>query len=107
MSKKEDTPPVVELPTDTYILSLNKKFAKIETNANNQLLYTLKNPIKLNTGDQVSLYKSYLNIRGLNSNTMTIDEDFDVDIKTGLFIPASIVSCHSVSFLKVRHGVLK
>ena len=90
MSKKEDTPPVVELPTDTYILSLNKKFAKIETNANNQLLYTLKNPIKLNTGDQVSLYKSYLNIRGLNSNTMTIDEDFDVDIKTGLFIPASI-----------------
>lgn len=90
MSKKQDTPQPVELPTDTYILSLNKKFAKIETNANNQLLYTLKNPIKLNTGDQVSLYKSYLNIRGLNSNTITIDEDFDIDIKTGLYIPASI-----------------
>lgn len=92
MSKKEDNPPPqpVQLPTDTYILSLNKKYAKVETNANNQLLYTLKNPIKLNTGDQVSLYKSYLNIRGLNSNTMTLDEDFDVDIKTGLFIPASL-----------------
>tara|TARA_R100000388_G_scaffold74322_1_gene53834 strand:+ start:284 stop:2773 length:2490 start_codon:yes stop_codon:yes gene_type:complete len=92
MSKKGDNPPQqpVQLPTDTYILSLNKKYAKVETNANNQLLYTLKNPIKLNTGDQVSLYKSYLNIRGLNSNTMTLDEDFDVDIKTGLFIPASL-----------------
>ena len=92
MSKKVDKPPPqpVQLPTDTYILSLNKKYAKVETNANNQLLYSLKNPIKLNTGDQVSLYKSYLNIRGLNSNTMTLDEDFDVDIKTGLFIPASL-----------------
>jgi len=92
MSKKGNNPPPqpVQLPTDTYILSLNKKYAKVETNANNQLLYTLKNPIKLNTGDQVSLYKSYLNIRGLNSNTMTLDEDFDVDIKTGLYIPASL-----------------
>lgn len=94
MSSKQKNKPAppqpVQLPTDTYILSLNKKYAKVETNANNQLLYSLKNPIKLNTGDQVSLYKSYLNIRGLNSNTITIDQDFDIDIKTGLFIPGSI-----------------
>ena len=90
MNKKAPPPQPVQLPTDTYILSLNKKYAKVETNANNQLLYSLKNPIKLNVGDQVSLYKSYLNIRGLNSNTITLDDDFDVQIKTGLFIPASI-----------------
>lgn len=87
---KQPPPQPVQLPTDTYILSLNKKYATVETNANNQLLYSLKNPIKLTTGDQVSLYKSYLNIRGLNSNTITLDKDFDVKIKTGLFIPASI-----------------
>ena len=87
---KQPPPQPVQLPTDTYILSLNKKYAKVETNANNQLLYSLKNPIKLNPGDQVSLYKSYLNIRGLNSNTITIDQDYDIDIKTGLFIPASV-----------------
>jgi hypothetical protein len=87
---KQPAPQPVELPTDTYILSLNKKYAQVETNQNNELIYSLKNPIKLNKGDQVSLYKSYLNIRGLNSNTITIDKDYDVDIKTGLFIPASL-----------------
>ena len=93
MSKNKSSKNVqqpIELPTDTFILSLNKKYAKVETNANNELLYTLKNPIKLNKGDQVSLYKSYLNIRGLNSNTITLEKDFDVSIRSGFFIPASI-----------------
>jgi len=95
-SKGKQQPQPIQLPTDTYILSLNKKYAKVETNANNQLLYSLKNPIKLNTGDQVSLYKSYLNIRGLNSNTITLDEDYSMKIKTGLFIPASI-KCYAAT----------
>ena len=37
MNKKAPPPQPVQLPTDTYILSLNKKYAKVETNANNQL----------------------------------------------------------------------
>jgi hypothetical protein len=87
---KQPPPQPVQLPTDTYILSLNKRYAQVETNSNNELIYSLKNPIKVEKGDQVSLYKSYLNIRGLNSNTITIDKDFDVEIQTGLYVPASL-----------------
>ena len=83
-------PQPVNLPPDKLILSLNKTNAKIQTNANNELLFTLRNPIKLEVGDSCSLYKSYLNIRGQNSNTISLYEDYDVTIRSGYFIPASL-----------------
>ena len=74
---------------DKLIIHLNKNFGNIETNKNNEVLYNLKEPIKLNPGDTVSLYKAFLDVRGQSENTITIDEDIEEEIEFGFYVPQS------------------
>jgi len=66
---------------DKKILHLNKSLGQIETNANNEVIYNLRDHIRLNRGDQVSLYKSFVNERGLNAQTISLQQDYDTEWK--------------------------
>jgi hypothetical protein len=72
---------------DKLLIHLNKNFANIETNKNNEVIYNLKEPIRLNPGDSVQLYKAFLDVRGQNENTITLDRDYTEEILFGYYIP--------------------
>jgi hypothetical protein len=73
---------------DKKILHLNKSLGQIETNSNNEVIYNLRDHIRLNRGDQVSLYKSFVNERGLNAQTISLQQDYDTEWKFLYSIPA-------------------
>lgn len=72
------------------ILHLNKSLGQIETNANNEVIYNLRDHIRLNRGDQVSLYKSFVNERGLNAQTMSLQRDYEMNWKFLYTIPGDV-----------------
>lgn len=74
---------------DKLIIHLNRNFTNIETNKNNEVIYNLKEPLKLNPNDQVTLYKSFLDVRGQSQNTITLDRDYTETIKFGYYVPQS------------------
>jgi hypothetical protein len=73
---------------DKKLLHLNKSLGQIETNANNEVIYNLKDHIRLNRGDQVTLYKSFVNERGLNAQTISLQQDYDTEWKFLYSVPA-------------------
>jgi len=73
---------------DKKILHLNKSLGQVETNANNEVIYNLRDHIRLNRGDQVTLYKSFVNERGLNAQTISLQQDYDTEWKFLYSIPA-------------------
>ena len=73
---------------DKKLLHLNKSLGQVETNANNEVIYNLRDHIRLNRGDQVTLYKSFVNERGLNSNTISLQRDYEMNWKFLYSIPA-------------------
>lgn len=75
---------------DKKILHLSKSLGQVETNANNEVIYNLKDAIRLNRGDQVSLYKSFVNERGLNAQTISLQQDYDMNWKFLYTIPADV-----------------
>ncbi len=82
--------------TNQLILHLNRKLSNIETNANNEIIYNLKDPIQIRKNDSVELYQAMLNVRGQNSQTMNIDEDMSVTIRFCHWIPDSPANVSSV-----------
>lgn len=67
--------------TDKTLIHLNKNISNIETNQNNLIKYNLKNPIKLNTGDTITLYQSFINERGLSGDTFSLQEDYKFSLR--------------------------
>ena len=78
--------------TTKQILHLNRGLAEIETNKNNEISYKLNNPIRLNEGDRVTLYKAFLNERGLSASTMSFNEDTGFKLKFHYWVPFDIRS---------------
>jgi hypothetical protein len=86
---------------DKKILHLNKTLGQIETNSNNEVIYNLRDHIRLNRGDQVTLYKSFINERGLNAQTISLQQDYSTEWKFLYSIPADpkrIISQNSFIF---------
>ena len=75
---------------DKKLLHLNKSLGQVETNANNEVIYNLKDHIRLNRGDQVTLYKSFVNERGLNAQTISLQQDYEMNWKFLYTIPADV-----------------
>ena len=91
--------------TNQLILHLNRKLSNIETNANNEIIYNLKDPIQIRKNDSVELYQAMLNVRGQNSQTMNIDEDMSVTIRFCHWIPdspANVSSCAEDANMAMR-----
>jgi len=76
--------------TNKKILHLNRGLSKIETNKNNTLTYTLDSPVRLEEGDQVTLYKAFLNERGLTASTMSFDQDTQFTLRFHYWVPWDI-----------------
>ena len=62
------------------LINVNGKVAPIITNDNSRITYILKDAIKLNIGDRVTLYQAFLNEAGLNQDTITFDEDIEEEL---------------------------
>jgi hypothetical protein len=62
------------------LINVNGKVAPIITNDNSRITYILKDAIKLNIGDRVTLYQAFLNEAGLNQDTITFDEDIEEEM---------------------------
>ena len=87
MSKKGSPP---QLPQETIVLQVNKSLAEITNPANNTVEYQLKTPIELDIGDSLTLEKSFLNVRGQNSLTISLDEDFEQLVRVMYYVPEDI-----------------
>jgi hypothetical protein len=103
MSKKGSPP---QLPQETIVLQVNKSLAEITNPANNTVEYQLKTPIELNIGDSLTLEKSFLNVRGQNSLTISLDEDFEQLVRVMYYVPEDIyagsgceIACENVALL--------
>lgn len=72
--------------TEKLLIHLNKSLSNIETNKNNEIIYNLKNPIEVETGDTVSLYKSFINERGLSDATLCLQSDMDISMRYLFYI---------------------
>lgn len=81
-----------QLPSDKYLLHLNKKFSKVESNRNAEIIYNTGEPMRLNKGDKVTLYKSFLNVRGQDQQTITLEKDFEHELLFCHYIPYDVVS---------------
>ena len=69
------------LGTNKTIININGKVANIKTNTNSKICYNMKNPVKLNKGDKITLYQSFLNEKGLNEDTMSFQEDITSELR--------------------------
>ncbi len=81
-----------QLPSDKYLLHLNKKFSKVESNRNAEIIYNTGEPMRLNKGDKVTLFKSFLNIRGQDQQTITLEKDFEHELLFCHYVPYDVVS---------------
>lgn len=82
----------MEFPTDKTVLNVNKQTANVQSNRNNEVIYSLIEAIPLNVGDKVTLYKAFLNIPGQSANTITLERDFTTTMKFCYYIPQDIMS---------------
>jgi hypothetical protein len=62
------------LGTEKILINVNGKVSR-NTNSNSRIQYNLKDPIKLNVGDKITLYQAFLNERGINESTISFEED--------------------------------
>lgn len=67
--------------TNKYLINVNGGDAQVKTNQNSRILYNLQEPIKLDVGDKVTLYKAFLNERGLTDSTISFDEEVSNEIR--------------------------
>ena len=73
--------------TNKVFININGKTSKLETNQNAKLQYNLNNPFKLEVGDKVTLYQAFVNEGGLNTDTLTFQEDIETTIKFLYYVP--------------------
>lgn len=78
------------MATETKIIHINGAISEIETNANNKITYKLSEPLILQEGDIVSLYQSFLNVRGISDNTMLFTEDQEIIMRFYYYVPANL-----------------
>ena len=81
-----------QLPSDKYLLHLNKRFSKVQSNRNAEIIYNTGEPMRLNKGDKATLYKSFLNVRGQDQQTITLEKDFEHELLFVHYIPYDNVS---------------
>jgi len=77
--------PIVE----KKIIHVNKQFGDLETNLKSSISYNLKDPIQLRKGDNIQLLKAMIGQRGLNSDTISFDENQFITLEGLLYIPAN------------------
>lgn len=82
----------MEFPTDKAILNVNQQTANVQSNRNNEVIYSLIEAIPLNVGDKVALYKAFLNIPGQSANTITLERDFTTTMKFCYYTPQDLMS---------------
>lgn len=78
------------MATETKLIHINGAISEIETNSNNKIIYKLSEPLILQEGDIVSLYQSFLNVRGISDNTMLFTEDQEIIMRFYYWIPANL-----------------
>lgn len=71
------------------LIHLNRAAGEITTGSNNRLTYKLNNPIELNQGDSISLYKAFLSERGLSPSTISFDKSKTFTLEFHYYIPAN------------------
>ena len=81
----------INLPTDKIVINCNKQNANIETNKNNELIFNLIDDIPLNNQDKITLYKAFINIKGQNESTITLDTDFKQTMDFHFYIPQDLM----------------
>ena len=81
----------LNLPTDKIVINCNKQNANIETNKNNELVFNLIEDIPLNNQDKITLYKAFINIKGQNESTITLDSDFTQTMDYHFYIPQDLM----------------
>ena len=77
------------LGTNKTIININGGDSEFTTNKNSEIKYSLKNPIRLNVGDRVTLYEAFLNERGLNESTITFQKDIETTMKFIYYVPGN------------------
>ena len=68
------------LGSQKLLINVNGKVSR-NTNSNSRIQYNLKDPVKLEVGDKITLYQAFLNERGLNENTISFEEDITETIR--------------------------
>ena len=74
--------------TNKMFININGKTSKIETNENAKIQYKLNNPFKLEVGDKVTLYQAFVNEAGLNTDTISFQEDINTTVKFLYYMPS-------------------
>ena len=78
------------MASETRIVHINGSVSEIETNANNKITYKLSDPIVLQEGDIVSLYQSFINVRGIGEGTIIFNEDQEIIMRFYYYVPANL-----------------
>lgn len=76
--------------TNKMFININGKTSKLETNQNAKLQYKLNNPFRLGVGDKVTLYQAFVNEAGLNTDTVTFQEDINSTVKFLYYMPSQL-----------------
>ncbi|MHA1942711.1 MAG: hypothetical protein ACW97P_13500, partial [Candidatus Hodarchaeales archaeon] len=69
------------LGVDKIILNINGGNSELQTNNNSILKYSLKQPIPLEAGDTVTCINAFVEEKGLQSNTISIEEDISTEMR--------------------------
>ena len=78
------------LGTNKTFININGRTSKLETNQNAKIQYKLNNPIKLEIGDKVTLYQAFVNEAGLNTDTLSFQEDVTSTMKIMYYVPQQL-----------------
>jgi hypothetical protein len=76
--------------TNKTFININGKTSKLETNENSVIQYKLNNPFNLDIGDKVTLYQAFVNEGGLNTDTVTFQEDIKTTVKFLYYMPSQL-----------------
>jgi len=78
------------MASEIKLVHINGAISEIETNQNNKIVYKLSEPLILDEGDVVSLYQSFINIRGIADDTMIFDQDQEIIMRFYYWVPANL-----------------
>ena len=84
--------------TNKMFININGQTSKLETNQNSKIQYKLNNPFTLDIGDKVTLYQAFVNEAGLDTDTITFQEDINSTIKFLYYMPSQL-------FMNAKPGI--
>ncbi len=76
--------------TNKMFINVNGQTSKLVTNQNSKIQYKLNNPFTLNVGDKVTLYQAFVNEAGLDTDTLTFQEDINTTVKFLYYMPSQL-----------------